>query len=128
DEIVLQRGLSRIVLDSAKSAATCLLLTNRPVNYIDAPCSVNERGLNLREQHGMAFFDDHRNTLTQALQAVRSRGYWSAYPEIPSGKFYGETARADGATAFEALLGKSFELDQPASGWVGREISPFGRP
>lgn len=76
----------------------------------------------------MAFFDDHRNTLTQALQAVRSRGYWSAYPEIPSGKFYGETARADGATAFEALLGKSFELDQPASGWVGREISPFGRP
>jgi len=76
----------------------------------------------------MGFFDDHRDTLMQALEAVRSRGYWSAYPEIPSGKIYGETAKADGEAAFEALLGKPFQLDQPASESVGRETSPLGRP
>ncbi len=76
----------------------------------------------------MAFFDNYRDTLVQALQAVRSRGYWSAYPEIPSGKIYGETAKADGGAAFAALLGRPFEIAQPASGWIGRETSPLGKP
>ncbi len=76
----------------------------------------------------MAFFENHRDTLNQALQAARSRGYWSAYPEVPSGKIYGETAKAAGEATFEALLGKHFELDQPADGFIGRETSPLGRP
>jgi phenylacetic acid degradation protein paaN len=109
------------------AGSTCLLLTNRPVNYIDAVKRVNERIVGVQEQHGMALFDNHRDTLNQALQAVRSRGYWSAYPEIPSGKIYGETAKPDGDAAFEALLGKPFEIDQPAGGLVGRETSPFGK-
>ncbi|WP_147021768.1 hypothetical protein [Microvirga aerophila] len=81
-----------------------LLLTNRPVNYIDAMDSVNERMAGVQED-GMGFFDNHRDTLNQPLQAVRSRGYWSAYPEIPSGKIYGETAKA----ANEPLIDKASE-------------------
>lgn len=73
------------------------------------------------------FFDKHRKTLDKAVTAIRERGFWSAYPEMPSGKIYGETAKADGETAFKALLGKPFDLDQPTTGGrVGHEISPFG--
>jgi phenylacetic acid degradation protein paaN len=76
-----------------------------------------------------ALFEQHRNTLEQALAATRSRTYFSAYPEVPSGKVYGETARDDGLKAFEARLNKTFELDQPGSvGTVGAETSPFGLP
>ncbi|HZH51207.1 MAG TPA: phenylacetic acid degradation protein PaaN [Microvirga sp.] len=76
----------------------------------------------------MGFFDDHRDMLVQALQAARSRGYWSAFPEVPSGKIYGETAKADGEAAFAGLLDRPFQIDQPSNGWVGREISPLGKP
>lgn len=76
-----------------------------------------------------AFFDAHREMLERALKAARERGYWSAFPEMPSGKIYGETAKDDAAAAFKSLLDKPFALDQPSSGGqVGREVSPFGRP
>jgi hypothetical protein len=86
-------------------ASTCLLLTNRPVNYIDAMDSLDERMAGVQEQHGMGFFDNHRDTLNQALQAVRSRGYWSAYPKVPRRKIYGETAEA----ANEPVITKASE-------------------
>ncbi|MCM0019196.1 MAG: phenylacetic acid degradation protein PaaN, partial [Tagaea sp.] len=59
-----------------------------------------------------SFFDKHKATLDAALAALESRGYWSAYPEAPSGKIYGETANADAKAAFDASLGKDFALDQ----------------
>ena len=72
-------------------------------------------------------FERHRKTLDEASNAIHTRGYYSAYPEVPSGKIYGESAKADGRKAFEARLGKPFELDQPGTkGTVGQEISPFG--
>ncbi|WP_180683814.1 phenylacetic acid degradation protein PaaN [Tepidicella baoligensis] len=72
-------------------------------------------------------FEKHRATLEGALQAIATRGYWSPYSEMPSPKVYGETAAADGKAAFEAHLGKNFELNQPGqSGWGGREASPYG--
>jgi len=75
------------------------------------------------------FFAAHRATLEAALSAAETRGYWSAYPESPSPRVYGETAKADGSAAFEALLDKPFELDQPTNGArVGAEVSPYGRP
>jgi phenylacetic acid degradation protein paaN len=71
--------------------------------------------------------------LGRALAAIAERGYWSAYPESPSPKVYGETAAADGKAAFEAYLGKTFPLGQlspmgqPAvTDWVSTESSPFG--
>jgi len=72
-------------------------------------------------------FEKHRATLDQALAAMRSRGFWSPYLEIPSPKVYGESAAADGKAAFDALLGKPFDLDQPGrTGWLAPERSPYG--
>jgi hypothetical protein len=75
-----------------------------------------------------AFVAAHRETLDRALAAVADRGYWSAYPESPSPRVYGETAAADGLAAYQAHLGRRFELDQPGTvGWVGAERSRTGR-
>jgi hypothetical protein len=121
------------LLDSDGSqtvASTCLLLTNRPVNYIDATDSLNERRAGVQEQHGMGFFDNHRDTLNQALQAVRSRGYWSAYPEIPSRKIYGETAEAandpvvDKASKAFASAGVALSVDL-TGGVFANQSAPF---
>lgn len=72
-------------------------------------------------------FEKHRATLDAAVDAVRSRGYWSPYSEAPSPRAYGETAAADGKAAFDALLGARFALDQPGQqGWHGGERSPYG--
>ena len=69
----------------------------------------------------------HREILDRALQAISERSYWSAYPESPSPKVYGETAAADGKAAFEAYLGQDFPLDQPGTtDRVATETSPFG--
>ena len=76
----------------------------------------------------MTFFETHRALLDQAVGACRTRGYWSAYPEVASGKIYGETAKADGEGAFKALLGKPFDLGQPGGKTVGQEVSPYGMP
>ena len=74
-----------------------------------------------------AFYEAHRDLLEQALAAISNRGYWSAYPESPSKRVYGETAPQDGEAAFKALLERPFELDQPgAETRVGAESSPYG--
>jgi phenylacetic acid degradation protein paaN len=74
-----------------------------------------------------SLFGRHRETLDAALAAIASRGYFSAYPESPSPRVYGETAAADGEAAFKALLGHSFPLTTPgAEGEVATEKSPFG--
>src|SRR5918994_7636037 len=73
------------------------------------------------------FVDDHRETLRQALTAISERGYWSAFPESPSPRVYGEGAAETGRAAYEAHLGRRFELDQAGTvGWVGAEVSPYG--
>ncbi|SDP69175.1 phenylacetic acid degradation protein PaaN [Phyllobacterium sp. OV277] len=72
-------------------------------------------------------FERHQVTLQAALDAAAKRDYWSAYPEVPSGKIYGETARDDGLATYEARLGKSFDLPgHPAESSVGAEVSPYG--
>ncbi|AWI30004.1 phenylacetic acid degradation protein PaaN [Streptomyces sp. ICN441] len=73
----------------------------------------------------MQLTETHRPTLDRALEAIRSREYWSPHPEHP--KAYGETGAADGLAAYQALLGHRFELDQPGTdGWTGGEVSPYG--
>ncbi|MBY6261852.1 phenylacetic acid degradation protein PaaN [Azospirillum sp. 412522] len=74
-----------------------------------------------------ALFETHEATLQKAMEACRSRAYWSAFPEMPSPRAYGETAAADGEAAFAAYRDKPFELDQPGvTGTAGGERSPFG--
>jgi phenylacetic acid degradation protein paaN len=75
------------------------------------------------------FFSEHRDLLEKAVQAIQTRGYWSPFPEIPSGKVYGETANEEGKAAFLARLKKPFPLNEPGTkGLIGREISPYGLP
>jgi phenylacetic acid degradation protein paaN len=73
-------------------------------------------------------FTKHAETLDKALTAITERAYWSAYPESPSPKIYGENAAADGEAAYRTYLGNDFPLkDQPAiTDWVATESSPFG--
>lgn len=72
-------------------------------------------------------FERHRPTLQAALEAAAKRDFWSAYPEVPSGKIYGETAKDDGLAAYKARLDEVFDLsDHPAEGTVGAEVSPYG--
>jgi phenylacetic acid degradation protein paaN len=69
----------------------------------------------------------HAATLDRALTAITERGYWSAYPESPSPRVYGENAAPDGEAAFRAHLGADFPLEQPGTtGRVATDVSPFG--
>ncbi|MBV8424553.1 MAG: phenylacetic acid degradation protein PaaN, partial [Candidatus Eremiobacteraeota bacterium] len=52
-----------------------------------------------------AWFNEHQPVLDRALAAIKSREYYSAYPESPSPKVYGESAQADGKAALERRLG-----------------------
>jgi phenylacetic acid degradation protein paaN len=72
-------------------------------------------------------FARHEAVLAQALKAIADRGYWSAFPESPSPKIYGEGAAEAGKAAFDALLNKPFPLTLPgATGAAGAERSPYG--
>jgi phenylacetic acid degradation protein paaN len=73
------------------------------------------------------FSTRHRDLLERAREAIRSRAFYSAFPE--SAKAYGENAAADGTAAFEARLGRPFALAGPTTGeFSATERSPFGRP
>lgn len=73
-------------------------------------------------------FEIHRKLLERAVAATAERGYWSPFPEAPSGRIYGETAKDDGEAAFKAHLGKPFSLPghPQDQGSVGTERSPYG--
>ena len=72
-------------------------------------------------------FSRHRALLERAVTALHERSYWTPYPEVPSIKNYGETAKADGEAAFAALKGQLFQLTgHPESSRRGAEVSPFG--
>lgn len=76
----------------------------------------------------------HRPLLDRAVQAVAERSYWSAFPESPSPRVYGEHAAAEGQQAFERHLRRRFgeAVGSGRSGgddqvtWVGDERSPYG--
>ena len=63
-----------------------------------------------------------------AKKALALRTYFSAFQENPSPKVYGETADADGRSAWESCLGKQCALPQDAHNngtWLGEEVSPY---
>ncbi|MFD8060692.1 phenylacetic acid degradation protein PaaN [Streptomyces cyaneofuscatus] len=73
----------------------------------------------------------HRAPLERAVTAIRTREYWSPYPDEAAA--YGELARTAGDEAFHRLLGQEFASDQPGrDGSVGPgpedggESSPYG--
>ncbi|MBM7784202.1 phenylacetic acid degradation protein PaaN [Tenggerimyces flavus] len=69
----------------------------------------------------------HQYLLDHALEAIRTRAYYSAYPESPSPRYYGDNAAAEGKAAYEALLDTDLPLHVPGSeALVQDEVSPFG--
>jgi len=71
--------------------------------------------------------DQHRAVLDGALAAIAQRGYWSAFPEQPSPKNYGDGAAEAGKAAALAQLGRRFELAQPGERrTLAGERSPYG--
>jgi phenylacetic acid degradation protein paaN len=78
---------------------------------------------------GADLLERHREKLDQARAAIRTRAYYSAFPESPSVRIYGEAAPGEGKAAFDARLGNAFALDHPSSGHTpGSERSPYGIP
>lgn len=72
------------------------------------------------------WFAKHAALIERAAQANAERGAWSPFVESPSGKHHPPGAHAAGRAAFEALLGRPFEIDVPGPvGRVGGEVSPL---
>jgi phenylacetic acid degradation protein paaN len=75
-----------------------------------------------------ALYDKHRALFAQAQEACEQRHCWSPYPEMPGKYPDAEAAQARGLAAFEAHLGRAFELDQPGHHGVrlqSQEVSPY---
>lgn len=74
-----------------------------------------------------ALVDKHQAMLQAGCAANSSREFYSAFPESPSPRHYGETAAAAGEEAHRQHLDDRFDLVQPGDGsWVGSEVSPYG--
>ena len=74
----------------------------------------------------MDHYERHRELLLAAGRACRSREYFSPFPETPDRFPDSAAAQLRGRTAFEAQLGRPFELDQPGGiGRLGDEVSPY---
>lgn len=70
----------------------------------------------------------YETLLSEAVEANRQRTFYAHWPEIPSGKIYGETANADGENTFKARLNRDFEELKQDGEYVmlGEEESPYG--
>lgn len=70
-------------------------------------------------------FEKYQQLLSEAVQALYSRAFYTPYPEHP--KAYGENAASDGEKAFQAHLNNNFdELGQfQKVKWIGEEVSPY---
>ena len=75
-----------------------------------------------------ALRDRHEEVLAEAASALSARSCYARYPDSPSPRVQGEGAAEAGSAAYEALLGRPFDLgDQPTTGeWIGSEVSPYG--
>lgn len=83
---------------------------------------MNEHVPRMRE----AVVERHAPLIEAALEAIRTRRAWSPFRDSPSTKIHGAEKPAAGKAAFEAQLGRPFELDLPGVvGRAGAEVSPY---
>lgn len=68
----------------------------------------------------------HLPDLREATAAARARSHFSRYPERLTDPGYGEDPVAAGERAFDELRERGPRIDQPATGEVPGEASPFG--
>ena len=75
---------------------------------------------------GDDWFEQHRARFARSQQACRERHCWSPFPEMPAQYPDAAAAEARGQAAFEAQLGRDFDLPQPGCiGRLGEEVSPY---
>ena len=76
----------------------------------------------------------HAQRFAGAQRACRERDCWSPFPDTPAGYPDSAAAQAAGRAAFEAHLGRAFELDDGlalpvsspnAEAQLGEEVSPY---
>lgn len=73
-----------------------------------------------------SLYDRHAAALESARRACLERGYFTLFQETPDRHPGGDGARGAGESAYAALLGRPFRLDQPGEvDRVGGEISPY---
>jgi phenylacetic acid degradation protein paaN len=72
-------------------------------------------------------FEKHNQVISEAVEAINKRTFFSHYPEQPAPQIWGENADNEGKNKFEGLLNKNFdEILQDNNGdWIGEEVSPF---
>lgn len=77
-----------------------------------------------------ALFAKHQHTLDKAIDACNKRYSWTAYPESPSSKIWGQEKPVAGKANFTSMLGADYPLEQPGEiGRTGAEVSPYtGEP
>lgn len=73
----------------------------------------------------ISLFEKHSKTLNEAIEALKTRGYYTPYPENP--KAYDAEADAKAKAYISAVMNTNFgELNQgEPSEWIGTEISPY---
>ena len=72
-------------------------------------------------------FEKAPATLDGALNAIATRGYWSAYPEMPSPKLYGETAPTTARRLSRPIWASSSPSTSRArQGWHGASSRAHG--
>ncbi|GAB1448768.1 phenylacetic acid degradation protein PaaN [Bacteroidota bacterium] len=73
----------------------------------------------------MNLFEKHQALLTDAVAALKSRTYFTPYPENP--KAYSEDADAKAKAWISSIMNNNYTaLPAAASGkWIGEEVSPF---
>lgn len=77
------------------------------------------------------YLELHSESIQKAIRAVTDRSFYAHWPEIPSGKIYGETAQAEGEERFKAMINSIFTFPHQSgtvSSTVGEEQSPYGFP
>ena len=71
-----------------------------------------------------AIYLQHKKLLSQAIEALATRQFFSPYPEHY--KAYDPELDAQGKDAFGRLLNENFtQLNQEAGAWIGEEVSPL---
>lgn len=75
-----------------------------------------------------SLYQKHEARLRAAIEANRTRTYWSPFQESPSRALHRDGAHAAGKAAFQSLLNEPFPLGQHNDGMViPPEASPFTR-
>lgn len=75
----------------------------------------------------MDLFSKNERVLGQAIEALHTRTFFSAFPEHPAPALYGEGADAEGQRRFNAQMGNPFAgiLQEDPERWGGQEESPY---